>query len=43
MITVQNLHKKFAANTVLNGVDVQIEKGQSMAIIVVQVQENQYY
>ncbi|MDB9892714.1 ATP-binding cassette domain-containing protein [Amylibacter sp.] len=33
MITVQNLHKKFAANTVLNGVDVQIEKGQSMAII----------
>jgi len=33
MITVQNLHKKFAANTVLNGIDMQIEKGQSMAII----------
>lgn len=33
MIEVQNLHKKFADNTVLNGVDMKINKGQSMVII----------
>lgn len=33
MITVQNLHKKFAENTVLRGVNMQIEKGESMVII----------
>ena len=33
MIKVENLHKKFADNYVLNGVDMQINKGQSMVII----------
>ena len=33
MITVQNLHKKFTENTVLRGVNMQIEKGESMVII----------
>jgi len=33
MIKVENLHKKFADNYVLNGVDMQISKGQSMVII----------
>ncbi|MDB9807542.1 ATP-binding cassette domain-containing protein [Amylibacter sp.] len=33
MITVQNLHKRFTENTVLRGVNMQIEKGESMVII----------
>ena len=33
MIMVQNLHKKFTENTVLRGVNMQIEKGESMVII----------
>ena len=33
MIKVENLHKKFADNFVLNGVNMQINKGQSMVII----------
>ena len=33
MIKVENLHKKFSDNYVLNGVDMQINKGQSMVII----------
>ena len=33
MITVQNLHKRFTKNTVLRGVNMQIEKGESMVII----------
>ena len=33
MIKVENLHKKFADKYVLNGVDMQINKGQSMVII----------
>lgn len=33
MIMVQNLHKRFTENTVLRGVNMQIEKGESMVII----------
>ena len=33
MIMVQNLHKRFTKNTVLRGVNMQIEKGESMVII----------
>jgi len=33
MIIVQNLHKRFTENTVLRGVNMQIEKGESMVII----------
>lgn len=33
MIMVQNLHKRFTGNTVLRGVNMQIEKGESMVII----------
>ena len=33
MIMVQNLHKRFTENTVLRGINMQIEKGESMVII----------
>ena len=33
MITLTNIHKSFGANAVLRGVDLQIDKGQSMVVI----------
>lgn len=33
MITIKNLHKKFGSKTVLNGIDLEVAKGESLVVI----------
>lgn len=43
LIEVKDLHKSFGNNHVLRGIDLEVEKGEVVVVIVLQVQVNQLF